>query len=106
MRMRRVLDATASAIFIILLIVTSLLTMMHIAGGFLSSFRMYLTGVATASVITQCERVVVIDPGFAFATREYRVRTEGRQESLPIAYCSEKASVGQPVKVLYSKAAS
>lgn len=60
--------------------------------------RVYLTGVATASVIDECSHVGIRHP-------VYTVRVKGSSDFIPTLECQPK-DIGHPVTVIYSKIAS
>ena len=86
------------------LLVFWVLASVAIAGLFLSSFRVYLTGTPIKGIIVQCSKDVVYGingPGYI----DYSVRTDVRLDSVPIEWCDPIESVGKSVTVVYSRAA-
>lgn len=103
-RLRKWRDSVFSALFLAASVVVLVVAPFFLAGEFLSSFRLYLTGTPTNGVIEQCSREAMVGRegviGFMFS-----VKTTARPEPVPIEWCHPDASVGKPVTLVYSRAA-
>jgi hypothetical protein len=86
----------ASAVFIAFGLLVLILGSIFVAGQFFDTFRLYVTGLPTRSVVESCTVVPTFGHN-GLSSVTYRVKTMNRPKELPIGWCNPKKSVGLPV---------